>query len=401
MQFSNLTNDEKTILYHIQKNGPLTKNEILDVMPYKAGTLNRIIAMLADKGVISECGQEKSTGGRKPSLFDVNTLSKYLIGIDISRTNFTVVLTNMKIQVIHGVRKSFDPFGDVSPATVVRDVIAAIDTILVSKNLTRDKLYGIGIGMVGPVDPSTGVVKNVMHFRSPGWVGFALKDVIVSEFGVPVYVDCGSYVATLAEYLYGEARGQKSISYINCGIGIRSGFISSGVLIRSVNNDESSFEHTIINPMGERCSCGKRGCVRCYASTFTISENVRRRISLGEKSKIHKEPEKIIYLDVVEAAAKGDEVCIYELSTAGNYFGIALANYIILLSPAQVIIGGMLATVSSDFYNAAIKSAEANYITQSEIDITFKQGGRFQEKSIAVGAAAMVFEKSIGSRIMD
>jgi predicted NBD/HSP70 family sugar kinase len=150
--------------------------------------------------------------------------------------------------------------------------------------------------------------------------------------------------------------------------------------------------------MGERCYCGKRGCVRCYASTPAISENVRRRISAGEASLINAPPKDINYRHVLAAAEKGDAVAAEELRRAGTYFGVGLANYITLLNPECVVIDGPLVIDGSIFFDSAVKSAKENVYVSS--NIVYKKGGSFGYETIAVGAAAMYFEWYMGSPIM-
>jgi predicted NBD/HSP70 family sugar kinase len=211
----------------------------------------------------------------------------------------------------------------------------------------------------------------------------------------------GTYAAVLAEYLYGEGKNYKSISYFNCGIGIRSGHIASGVIIRSANNEEDVFSHTSIDVLGERCKCGKRGCIGCYASTRVISDNIRRRIKTGEPTLINAPLSEINYLHYSAAAEKGDTIDIDELRNAGFYFGIGLANYITLLNPEYVVISGPLAIETPFFYDSVVKTTLENMYNKNKTKLIFKRGGSFGIETISVGAAAMFYERYIGNPIME
>jgi predicted NBD/HSP70 family sugar kinase len=94
-------------------------------------------------------------------------------------------------------------------------------------------------------------------------------------------------------------------------------------------------------------------------------------------------------------------MCKQELFIAGEYFGIALANYITLLNPELVIIGGMMATASSDYYESVIQSAIANIYYKKKSQVKFLRGGTYQINTMAIGGAAMFFEKYMNNPIMD
>ena len=79
MVFNFLSTDEKQVFEMLQKKGPLTKKSLLTYFNYKPSTLNRIISSLLKNNLIVEFGQEESSGGRKPSLFDVNVNERTLL----------------------------------------------------------------------------------------------------------------------------------------------------------------------------------------------------------------------------------------------------------------------------------------------------------------------------------
>ncbi len=402
MFLDKINDDEKNVFLKLQKDGPLTKKQLLDITGFKPSTLNRIVMSLVDKGAVVEIGQQKSAVGRKPSVFDVNIDEKYLLGIDISRTALIAILCDMKLNILTSIKMPLGiPFGDQRPVVLLPVFCSQIRHMLEEQRCKSSDLLGAGVAMVGPVDRKIGKTQDVNTFLTPGWDELKLGDIFSRELECPVYVDNGVYAAVLVEYLYGAGRNHKSISFFNCGIGIRSGYISSGGIIRTADNAEASFAHTTIVPMGERCTCGKRGCIGCYSSTVVISENVRRRVVMGEDTLIETPADRIIYSDVVDAAERGDKMCKQELRLAGEYFGIALANYITLLNPELVIIGGVMANASSDFYESVLESATANIYYKNKTHVHFLRGGTYQNNTMAIGGAAMFFEKYMKNPIMD
>ena len=420
--FSGLNEEEKKIFNCLQKNGPLTKKAIQDMFGYSAATLNRFMNTLVQAGLAEECGQEASSGGRRPDLFDVCHTAAYMAGIDISRGTLQFVITDLKLTIvarysvgiyrahipgaeIYGIPPEYSPYDqflyETDPQVLMDFAAQTLKELLSLHGIPHDRLLGIGISMVGPVDPETGIVGKVNYFfEYPKWEGIDLKSFFASRFDVPIWVECGSSLAAMVEMLYGKMRGAANLTFVSCGIGLRIAQVSNGRLIRPVNNDDGAFEHMIINPFGERCTCGKRGCVRAYASTFTISANVRSRISNGESCMIEKPLESINYADIAYAAEQGDSLCIHELEEAARYLGLALSNYYLIVNPNVIIIGGKLASVSKVFYRKAVETAVSNLPAGETALPVFCQGGSFSFLTMSVGAAAMVLEKALQTDIL-
>ncbi len=400
MRINALNPDEKQVFGKLQKEGPMTKKSLISCFDYKTSTLNRLISSLLEKKAVVEYGQEESSGGRKPSLFDVNVNEKYLIGIEISRTYSYVTLCDLKMKVKAGER-IFVSVDKYYPEILVDEIAGIVNRFLEKFSITKESILGAGLGMVGPIDRNTGYSGEVSDFVVDAWSNIPIRDMLERALGCAVYVDNGTYAAVLAEYLYGDGRKNKNISYFNCGIGIRSAHITSGVIIRSAFCEEDAFAHTSIAVLGGRCKCGKTGCLGLYASTRVITENIRRRIKAGESSLIKVPLNEINYLHYRAAAEQGDVISREELRNAGFYMGIGLGNYITLLNPERVVISGPLVMETPFFYDAVVKTALENIYQREKAKVIFKRGGSFGIETIAVGAAAMFFECYMGNPIME
>jgi len=132
--------------------------------------------------------------------------------------------------------------------------------------IDRKKLIGIGIGTVGPLNRASGVMINPANFEAPGWSNVPFKAMLAEKTGLPVIIDNGANAAVLAETLFGAGKGLKDVVYLNCGIGIRTGVISSGTIVRTINDAEDAFGHMVIDVDGETCICGNSGCIETYSS---------------------------------------------------------------------------------------------------------------------------------------
>lgn len=383
-----LSKESKNILWIIQKRGPITKKELLSITGLKLTTLNRFMLPLLKKLLIEEIGENESTGGRKPLIYGVNESRYCLIGIDISRTYTRVVLTNLKMDIIRDFEFSMN--NDSTPENVVFSVS---NKIAQWRREFKDKIFlGAGIGTVGPIDRDKGLILSPKNFDSSGWYNINISELLKNNIDMPVIIDNGANMAALAEHYFGSGRGFNNIAYFNCGIGIRTGIIISENIIRTRNDMEDSFAHMVIDINGEKCSCGARGCIESISSIHSIKEKYINLIKEGNRTLIEKPIESINYIDICKAAEYGDETAGDIIIKAGEAFGIGISNFIKILNLEFIILSGPLVKHSNIFYNKAVSTALNNYYKIQKNNVVFVKGGFFDDNSIAVGAAANLFE---------
>ncbi|PRR85153.1 ROK family transcriptional regulator [Clostridium luticellarii] len=363
---------EKHLLDIIQKNGPITKGKLLDMTKMKLSTLNRSIKSLLDEKIIVETATGESNGGRRPILYDVNPNDFYIIGLDISRTYVQVVVTNLKIQIVH--EKTFKGFYNVND--LVETIPDYIENLISKLKIDKYMIIGIGIGVFDTVENRD-----------------SYKNMLKEKIDVPIFVDNGANTAVIGEYYFGFGKHKSNISYINCGVGIRTGVISSGVLIRTINNSEDALGHMIVDIDGEPCWCGNYGCVESYASIEKIRQKFISEIKKGRRIHLNEDLEAIGYIDVCNLAEDKNKIAVNVIVDAAIYFGTGLANYIKLFNSQLIILSGPLIKYSPLFYRICTEVALKKCHIDKDIKIEFNRGGYFGNKSMAVGAAVMVIQE--------
>lgn len=392
-----LSFEEKKIFNLLQKNGCLPKNKISSRTDIKLTTLNYVMEPLEKSKMIVESCIGESTGGRRPILYDININDFYIIGIDISILYTQVVITNFKMEILY--KELFNMDDSYTPCETVKKIVEIINRAYTNLNLSHMKLLGIGVGSVGPLDIKNGIIKNPVDFFADKWTDVPIKEMLEEKLKCPVVVENGANAAVVAEYFYGVGKGIENIAFFNCGIGIRTGTISSGHLIRTINDEEEAFGHMTIDIDGEQCKCGNYGCLECYSTIKAIIKNISRKIKKGRHTIINKPVEEIDYKDVCLAAEMGDELSVDIITDAALILGAGLSNYIKLLSPKLVILTGPLIINSKLFYNVCVKSTLKNLNSTKGKSVIFNRCGYFSGDAISIGASAMVIERCLESGI--
>jgi glucokinase len=198
----------------------------------------------------------------------------------------------------------------------------------------------MGIGLVGHTDPQAGVWLNSinLHITQPAPLG----QLISKQYGLPVALDNDVHAATLAEMRLGAGKGISDFVYLNVGTGIAAGLVVNGELVRGAANYAGELGHWMIEPDGELCACGQRGCLEPIASGGRMLAQVRARLSAGEPSSLSAAAFRPDFdtSAVFRAAEAGDRLAEQVAWRAAQALGMALTGLVNLLNPSLIVYGG-------------------------------------------------------------
>lgn len=389
--FGRISKDGKQVFGLVQKNGPLTKNDLLEILQINFTALNRIMEPLEKDELITEAGIGASSGGRKPVLYDLNLNRFYVLGIDISRPYTEILIANPKMDVLY--KNIFLMDETYTPEKTVQTITSLYREGLSQLAIDQGKFLGAGLGTVGPLERSSGIMFRPKNFAASGWTDTPIKKLLEQALEMPVVMDNGPNTAILAEYKFGAGKGYQNIVYFKCSTGIQIGAISGGTIIRTINDAEDAFGHMVINVDGELCNCGNYGCIDCYSSIYAIIHKYIVALKQGRATTIVKKIDMIDYTDICKAVEQNEPLAQEIISNAATIFGAGLANYINLLDPELVILSGPLISHSDLYYQIASETAAQRLYDPKRIN--FSKGGHFGDSAIALGAAVMVVEKNL------
>ena len=122
-------------------------------------------------------------------------------------------------------------------------------------------LWGIGIGLPGPVDFSS--ARTIAPPIMPGWDRYDVRGHMVDRFGCAVWVDNDVNLMVIGEARDGLARGENDVVYIKIGTGIGAGLISNGRIHRGAQGCAGDIGHIRALPDSTvPCRCGQLGVPR-------------------------------------------------------------------------------------------------------------------------------------------
>jgi len=200
----------------------------------------------------------------------------------------------------------------------------------------------IGLAAPGPLDPHHGVILATPNILE--WRNFPLGQKLAERFRVPIHIDNDANLAALGEWKYGAGRGHLDVLYLTISTGIGGGVINNGRLLQGYHGLAAELGHVTVDPNGPLCSCGFRGHIEAFSSGPAIARYVNEQIAAGMKTTLHAHPN-LSARQVADAALQGDALARAAFERAGEYLGIAVANYLHTFDPSVLIFGGGVSQV--------------------------------------------------------
>ncbi|MCB8966533.1 MAG: ROK family protein [Ardenticatenaceae bacterium] len=221
----------------------------------------------------------------------------------------------------------------------------------------------VGVSFGGPVDYETGVVRLSHHV--PGWDDVPLQALLAKEFAAPVRVDNDANVAALGEWRFGAGRGVADLFYLTISTGVGGGWVLNGRSWRGYEGMAGEIGHTVVDPHGPRCLCGKQGCVERLASgPYMAADYQAMRHSTEEAS-----GSPVTGQVVAQLAMAGDETAVYLIQRGAWAIGTGIGNVANLINPQMFVLGGGVTKSGDLWWDGVRQAARATALPQVHFEI--------------------------------
>ena len=231
----------------------------------------------------------------------------------------------------------------------------------------------IGISFGGPVD-STGRLVFLSH-HIPGWENVALCDQLEAELGAPAAMANDANVGALGEYAFGAGAGCASLLYVTVSTGVGGGWVFDGKIFAGADGMAGEIGHTLVDPHGPLCVCGRHGCVEAMACgpAFAAVAQARLRAEPGAGVLLRElaggDIARVTGELVARAAQAGDPLATEVLLAAARALGFGIGSAISLVNPERVVVGGGVSKSGPAWWAALREAARANSLPQMRVEI--------------------------------
>ena len=374
--------NEQIVLGLLRQGGAISRAELARRSNLSRSTISSIIATLLASNTVQETGIGDSHGGRRPIIVEFNYQSAFAIGVDLSSSTLTILLTDLAANVLRQVRVPFDSAR--GPEICIAQLAAQINLMLHQAHIPRAKVVGVGVGVPGPLAYASG--RLVSPPAMPGWHDVPLRGLLEEALGLRIFIDNDANFGALAEHHWGAARGCNDVIYVYLGNdGIGCGLILDGKLYRGDTGSAGEIGHLMIAEDGPACRCGTSGCLEAIASVPAI---LKRAQALGLACRE--------IGDLICLADGGNRQAIGLIEATGAHLGVALASIIDMLNPGCVIIGGVLSG-AGDTLLQPIRSIMQRRGLAVAVEHVVTMPGLLGYEVVAVGAVSLVVQHAFSS----
>jgi glucokinase len=234
-------------------------------------------------------------------------------------------------------------------------------------------LSAVGVSFGGPVNAEQGLV--LLSHHVPGWEKVPLREWLEERLGVPAAVDNDANVAALGEHRFGSGQGCNSLMYITVSTGVGGGWILNGRPWRGAEGMAGEIGHTVVDPNGPLCLCGKRGCVERLASGPYIAQRAREWLQTQpDRGQILRalakgDWEVITARLVAQAAAQGDDLAWEALEVAAWGLGVGIGNAANLMNPERFLLGGGVTKAGERWWETVRRVARETASPEVHFDV--------------------------------
>jgi glucokinase-like ROK family protein len=330
------THNAAVVLQQLRLYAPLSRADLAKRIGLNRSTVSSIVTQLLHAGLIQETNRQTDKLGRPGLSLAINPAGGCAVGVEIDSTGVRVVLTDFTAQTLR--RRSVQVDEGEPQETYLHCAEEMVRQALFQAQAEGRRVLGIGVALPGLVDVHCGELR---YAPSLHWHDVPFRSRWSKRFGLPILIENNANAAALGEYHFGIAQNVSNFLYIGAGATMGGGIVIHGELFRGRGGFAGEMGHMTLDPHGEMCSCGRRGCWETLVGPEQVVAQYRRR-SLQAEQVLTQEAsdEESLFAKVVRAADGGDLAAAAVMQEMGENLGIGLANLVNIFNPQLVVLGG-------------------------------------------------------------
>lgn len=222
------------VLRLLLRDGPVPRAEISQKLGLTQGPVTRIVAELAELGLVRE-GEPLSgrTRGRPRVPVELAPESRLSIGVHIGVRFINAALMDLRGAEIQTMQARHDGSVD----GVVNDCARLV---LALSSLADKPPLGVGVIIGGWVEPTRG---RVRRHQLLDWRDVDLAELLSQKTGMEILVESSIRAHALADLIFGDARGHSSFAHIFVGHVVEASLVLDGRVHTSPEGIGGSLEN--------------------------------------------------------------------------------------------------------------------------------------------------------------
>jgi len=260
-------------------------------------------------------------------------MGKYIYGVDVGGTSIKMGLFNYEGSLLDSFQIPTNK--EDNGNYVLFDVTKALNTHMEEKNINKDEIKGVGIGVPGPV--SEGIVYGCVNL---GWGTVNVKAELEKLLRLPVFVSNDANVAGLGELWKGGGAGYKNVIFITLGTGVGGAVIVDDKIVDGFVGAGGEIGHSPTITDGFKCNCGKTGCLETVASATGVVNIAKKLLQETNIPSTLRSVDALSARVIFDEAKTNDPLASEVVEIFGKNLGFVCAMIGVVTNPQAFVFGG-------------------------------------------------------------
>ena len=338
INMSDVKVSNRSMILNQVKYNPKSRKDIAEKLHLTPAAITVLMNELMEEGCIKESSMVEEPGrvGRKKVYLELDASYRYVVGVNIEGKTMTVGIGNIKSEVLTSVS---EPIKGYTPDQVLDRCSETVEMLLKNLKIKKNKVLGIGVGIVGKVDTKNGVSKHAYGIWD---TNVAVASILEEKLQLPVLVENNVRALALAEMELTHHKKVSNMVFLKLGPGIGSAVIIDKEIYNGANNDSGEIGHMITNLDGKKCQCGLVGCLETVASVQCILEEIRSGYNGSNYGQLMTlvggDTNKLKEKHLIEAYNLGDKDVMAIVNKLVRYLTVGIINCIKFFDPHKLVL---------------------------------------------------------------
>lgn len=385
---------EKTrsaILDLIRSSGTVSRIELVEQSGLTAASITRIVKSLIADGLVVETGFGTSTGGKRPTLLELNAAARYAIGLALDETRLTYVVTDLSGTVVG--RLASPGIRRLPPQEVLPRIVQELDAVLRQLEIARADVVGLGVAGAG-LDFTSGAQGDV---PTEEWETFPVRDALERATGFAVVRENDAACAALGQFWIGRVPATQDFATLYMANGFGCGLVIRGSLFRGASSNVGEIGHMVVEEDGPPCWCGSRGCLEMLAAPSRIVRRAFETPGLAQALELHGGDAEVRrdFAVIAREAVRGDERCLPLIEESARYLAKALLSVVNLLDLDRLYLAGPGFADAGAIYARAVSTELRTHARTRALHGVAVELSDAVLETAAIGAAAVALQHAL------
>ncbi len=313
----------------------------------------------------------------------------YYLGIDLGGMSIKAGLCDEEGNIL--VQESCPTVRDEDGDRITKDMADLCLRVLEKGGVRPEELEYAGIASPGTNDSERGVI---VYACTLPFLHYPIAEKLSALTGIKkIYIDNDANAAAKGEATFGAAKGYKDSVFLTLGTGVGGGIIVNGKILSGFNFAGAELGHTVIVHNGKPCTCGRKGCLECYASATALMEQTREKMEQHKDSLMWKlsdgKLENVDGRTAFDANRAGDPAAKEVVDTYIGYLACGVTNFINVFQPEVFSIGGGVSNEREGLLEPLKKIVEVEQYSRNSDKKTIIKIAELGNRAGIIGAASL------------